>query len=125
MSSETRSPRERMVYSAAQLVRTRGVTATGVRDVIEHAGAPRGSFQHYFPGGKVQLMSEAVLWAGDFAARWVASYPQTTRKPSPAGLFAHMVCFMAHWLEERANSLRYRLLARQHRHELAGLRGLA
>jgi hypothetical protein len=32
-----------------------------------------------------------VLWAGDFAARWVAAYPQTTRKPSPASLFAHMV----------------------------------
>lgn len=91
MSSETRSPRDRMVYSAAQLVRTRGVTATGVRDVVEHAGAPRGSFQHYFPGGKDQLVGEAVVWSGDFAAQWVASYPQTTRKPSPAGLFAHMV----------------------------------
>jgi AcrR family transcriptional regulator len=80
-----------MVYSAAQLVRARGVTATGVRDVVEHSGAPRGSFQHYFPGGKDQLVGEAVLWAGDFAARWAASYRQTTRAPSPTGLFAHMV----------------------------------
>lgn len=80
-----------MVYSAAQLVRARGVTATGVRDVVEHSGAPRGSFQHYFPGGKDQLIGEAVRWAAGFAARWVASYPQTTSTPSPAGLFAHMV----------------------------------
>jgi AcrR family transcriptional regulator len=80
-----------MVYSAAQLVRAQGVTATGVRDVVEHSGAPRGSFQHYFPGGKDQLVGEAVLWAADFAAQRVASYPQTTGNPSPAGLFSYMV----------------------------------
>jgi len=82
--------RERMVYSAAQLVRARGVTATGVRDVVAHADAPRGSFQHYFPGGKDQLVGEALLWSGDFAARWAAEYPATTRRPTPAGLFAHL-----------------------------------
>lgn len=86
-----RGPRERMVYSAAQLLRTRGVTGTGIRDVVEHAGAPRGSFQHYFPGGKDQLVGEALLWAGDFAAERVASYARTAADPSPAGLFAHMV----------------------------------
>ncbi|AXB43411.1 TetR/AcrR family transcriptional regulator [Amycolatopsis albispora] len=84
-----RSPRERMVYSAAQLVRTRGVAATGVRDVVEHAGAPRGSFQHYFPGGKDQLVGEALLWSADFAARHAEAYAKV-RKPTPAGLFAHL-----------------------------------
>ena len=84
------SPRERMVYSAVQLVREQGVTGTGVRSVIERADAPRGSFQHYFPGGKDQLVSEAISWAGDFAASWVKRYLQTSRKPTPAGLFAHM-----------------------------------
>ncbi len=91
MPEDNRGPRERMVYSAAQLVRARGVSATGVRDVVEHAGAPRGSFQHYFPGGKDQLVGEALLFSGDFAARWVAGYPRTTTRPTPGGLFAHMV----------------------------------
>ncbi len=91
MSGGEHGPRERMVYSAAQLVRTRGVAATGVRQVVEHAAAPRGSFQHYFPGGKDQLVGEALLWSGEFAARWAATYPGTTRRPTPAGLFAHLV----------------------------------
>ena len=91
MADEMPTPRDRMVYSTAQLVRTHGVTATGIRDVVEHARAPRGSFQHYFPGGKDQLVGEALLWAGDFAAQRAASYRQSTRNPSPAGLFAHMV----------------------------------
>ena len=84
------TPRERMVYSAAQLVRARGATGTGVRDVVEHAKAPRGSFQHYFPGGKDQLVGEAVLWAAGFAVERVLSYRRTARNPTPSGLFAHM-----------------------------------
>ncbi|TQM43562.1 TetR/AcrR family transcriptional regulator [Pseudonocardia cypriaca] len=91
MPEPQRRPRERMVYSAAQLIRARGVAATGVRDVVEHASAPRGSFQHYFPGGKDQLVGEAVSWAGEFAAQRVASYRRTTDAPSPDGLFAHIV----------------------------------
>jgi AcrR family transcriptional regulator len=65
------TPRERMVRSASQLIRTKGVSGTGVREVVAHAGAPRGSLQHYFPEGKDQLVAEAVLWAGGVAARRV------------------------------------------------------
>lgn len=88
--AETRSPRDRMVYSAVQLVRAHGATGTGVRDVVEHAEAPRGSFQHYFPGGKDQLVGEAVLWAAGYAAERVVEYRRQARNPTPAGLFAHM-----------------------------------
>jgi len=97
MDGSARGPRERMVYSAAQLVRERGVAATGVRDVVERASAPRGSFQHYFPGGKDQLVSEALLWSGDYAAAWAARYLRETRRPTPSGLFAHLA---AQWKEE-------------------------
>lgn len=91
MTGTARAPRERMVYSAAQLVRSRGVAATGVRDVVAHAEAPRGSFQHYFPGGKDQLVGEALVWAGGFAARWAASYRRDAEERTPSGLFAHMI----------------------------------
>ena len=97
MAEPAKGPRDRMVYSAAQLVRERGVAATGIRDVVERAGAPRGSFQHYFPGGKDQLVSEALLWSGDFAAQWVTSYVNGARRPTPSGLFTHMV---AQWKRE-------------------------
>jgi AcrR family transcriptional regulator len=90
MAGKAWPPRERMVYSAAQLVRSRGVATTGVRDVVAHADAPRGSFQHYFPGGKDQLVAEALVWSGDFAAQWVASYGRSTDDPTPSGLFAHV-----------------------------------
>jgi AcrR family transcriptional regulator len=60
-----RSPRERMVVSAALLIRERGAHATAISDVLEHSGAPRGSAYHYFPGGRTQLLCEAVDFAGE------------------------------------------------------------
>ncbi|WP_156689271.1 TetR/AcrR family transcriptional regulator [Mycobacterium sp. Marseille-P9652] len=66
------SPRERMVVSAALLIRERGAHATAISDVLEHSGAPRGSAYHYFPGGRTQLLCEAVDYAGDHVARIIA-----------------------------------------------------
>ncbi|OBH45587.1 TetR/AcrR family transcriptional regulator [Mycobacterium mantenii] len=67
-----RSPRERMVVSAALLIRERGARATAISDVLEHSGAPRGSAYHYFPGGRTQLLCEAVDYAGDHVAAVIA-----------------------------------------------------
>ena len=62
------SPRERMVISAALLIRERGAHPTAIADVLEHSGAPRGSAYHYFPGGRTQLLCEAIDYAGDYIA---------------------------------------------------------
>ncbi|QUR65949.1 TetR/AcrR family transcriptional regulator [Mycobacterium spongiae] len=63
-----RSPRERMVVSAALLIRERGAHATAISDVLQHSGAPRGSAYHYFPGGRTQLLCEAVDYSGEYIA---------------------------------------------------------
>ena len=90
-------PRERMVFSAAQLIRRDGVSATGMREVAAHAQAPRGSLQHYFPGGKEQLVNEAVAWGGRYAARRIDRYLAALAEPTPGGLFALMV---RQWTDE-------------------------
>ena len=53
-------PRERVVLAAARLLRTRGYAGTSLRDIVKAAGAPWGSLQHYFPGGKDQIVIEAM-----------------------------------------------------------------
>jgi AcrR family transcriptional regulator len=93
----THTPRERMVFSAAQLIRRDGVRATGMRDVAAHAQAPRGSLQHYFPGGKEQLVNEAVSWAGRYAGNRVARFLAAMSEPTPSGLFSAMV---RQWTDE-------------------------
>jgi AcrR family transcriptional regulator len=57
-----------MVVSAALLIRERGAHPTAIADVLEHSGAPRGSAYHYFPGGRTQLLCEAIDYAGDYVA---------------------------------------------------------
>jgi len=57
-----------MVASAAVLIRERGAHPTAIADVLEHSGAPRGSAYHYFPGGRNQLLCEAVDYAADYVA---------------------------------------------------------
>ncbi|MEU7427640.1 TetR/AcrR family transcriptional regulator [Streptomyces sp. NPDC040750] len=97
MAESRYGPRERMVFSAAQLIRREGVAATGMREVAAHAGAPRGSLQHYFPGGKEQLVGEAVAWAGRYAGKRVARFLAGLDEPTPSGLFAAMA---AQWTDE-------------------------
>lgn len=57
MSSETRN---KMVLGAADLLSRRGMHATSLREVVRHTDTPRGSIGYHFPGGKAQLITEAV-----------------------------------------------------------------
>jgi AcrR family transcriptional regulator len=61
-----------MVISAALLIRERGAHPTAIADVLEHSGAPRGSAYHYFPGGRTQLLCEAIDYAGEYVAARIA-----------------------------------------------------
>jgi TetR/AcrR family transcriptional repressor of lmrAB and yxaGH operons len=67
-----------MVTSAALLLREDGVAGTGFRDVVAHSGTPRGSIAHHFPGGKRQLVAEAVRFAGG-----VSSHAMRTKASTP------------------------------------------
>jgi TetR/AcrR family transcriptional regulator, lmrAB and yxaGH operons repressor len=52
--------RQKMILAAQDLLSERGYAGTSFGDVIERSGAPRGSIYHHFPGGKQQLVTEAV-----------------------------------------------------------------
>jgi AcrR family transcriptional regulator len=103
MSSPPQSPdlgpRERMVRSAMALICVQGVSGTGMRQVVEHAGAPRGSLQHYFPRGKDQLVQEALALAGRAASR--SARPRDGAEPArPSDVLATMVDAWRTWLVE-------------------------
>src|SRR5947209_18888281 len=61
-----KSPRQRMVETAAVLMRQQGVEAMSFSDVVAASGAPRGSIYYYFPRGKAQLVEEATQFGTDF-----------------------------------------------------------
>src|SRR6516165_927506 len=84
-------PRERIVRSAAQLIRRHGVSGTGMREIVLQADAPRGSLQHYFPSGKEGLVGEALLWMGGVAARRVRRHLAALELAAPSALLAALV----------------------------------
>lgn len=94
------TPRERLVYTAVQQLREHGVEGTGLRPLVAAAGAPWGSLRHYFPGGKQQIVAEALTWACDFAGGVVNAYLATGR-PTPRGLLRTVFRWWIDDLERR------------------------
>ena len=56
--------RERILEASGELFRRQGLTGTGIKQILDEAGAPFGSLYHHFPGGKEQLAAETIRRAG-------------------------------------------------------------
>lgn len=65
MTNPSKPSRERLVAGAADMISRRGLNATSIRELAKYSKTPLGSTYHYFPGGKHQLVSEAVQFVGD------------------------------------------------------------
>ena len=62
-------PRERLIISAIELVRARGVDGTGLTELLEHSGTARRSIYQHFPGGKSELIATSTGAAGAWIRR--------------------------------------------------------
>ena len=51
---------EQMIEGALSLLAKQGLQATSFSEVLKLTKAPRGSIYHHFPGGKDQLVAEAL-----------------------------------------------------------------
>jgi TetR/AcrR family transcriptional regulator, lmrAB and yxaGH operons repressor len=59
------STRNRMLISAAEVMRERGAAGVTIDAVLARSGAPRGSVYYHFPDGRNQILTEALRYAGD------------------------------------------------------------
>jgi TetR/AcrR family transcriptional regulator, lmrAB and yxaGH operons repressor len=60
--------RELFVAATSTLLRRRGYHHTSIKDIAREANAPIGSLYFLFPGGKDELVAEAVQKSGDDVA---------------------------------------------------------
>ncbi len=44
-----KSTRDRLIHVGLERMHTAGYASTGVKEILEIAGVPKGSFYHYFP----------------------------------------------------------------------------
>ncbi|WP_017941035.1 MULTISPECIES: TetR/AcrR family transcriptional regulator [unclassified Thioalkalivibrio] len=66
MATDTRT---RMIEATARLIQARGLHGVSLNDILEASGAPRGSLYFHFPGGKTDLVLEAVRAGVEEASR--------------------------------------------------------
>src|ERR1700730_8247264 len=91
-------PRHRgaIVRAAATLFRRNGYAATGINEIAEVSGAPKGSLYHYFPGGKDQIAEAAVRFAG---AGVVATLDRLAQEHKTAASMIRAYCkLLAGWM---------------------------
>jgi TetR/AcrR family transcriptional regulator, lmrAB and yxaGH operons repressor len=68
--------RQRAIETAERLFRTQGYAATGLTQILQESGSPKGSFYFHFPDGKHELALEALASYGqrvDDSIRAIAS----------------------------------------------------
>ncbi len=58
------SSRLKMIKTAAKLMQRQGFHGTGVNQIVNESGAPKGSLYFHFPKGKDQLVCEAIQYSG-------------------------------------------------------------
>jgi TetR/AcrR family transcriptional repressor of lmrAB and yxaGH operons len=78
--------RDKIVEGARTLLRRQGYAGTGLAQIIEFSGAPRGSVYFLFPGGKEEIAVAAV----NMSAERVPELVRQAREDSPT---------VARWLE--------------------------
>lgn len=66
--------RDRILTTAADLLRRKGYTGTGLQEVVDASEAPFGSIYHFFPDGKEQLGAEAIREGGKVYLHLIEAY---------------------------------------------------
>lgn len=89
--------KQRMVVTAARLFQRQGYHATGLKQVVSEARAPRGSIYHHFPGGKEDLGVLAVEAAATEMTRAIRA--AAARADGPGALVRALGVSLARWLE--------------------------
>ena len=86
-----------LVATAATLFQRQGYHGTGLAQLLDESGAPKGSFYYHFPKGKEQLAAAAVTQAADGVRQMAAAAIQEANAPARAmRMFAQR---LAAWIE--------------------------
>lgn len=90
--------RQPIINAAVTLFRRQGFARTGLNDIVDVSGAPKGSLYHYFPLGKSSIAVAAVEEAG---RRVVATIEKLASEYSSTGelLRAH-ARLLAEWMQK-------------------------
>lgn len=90
--------RDPIIDAAVKLFRRQGYASTGLNDIVETSGAPKGSLYHYFPDGKASIAVAAVERAGERVAASLNALH--ARTDSSGGLLQAHARQLAGWMRK-------------------------
>lgn len=90
--------RKPIVDTAVTLFRRQGYASTGLNDIADHSGAPKGSLYHYFPDGKTSIAVAAVEEAGKRVAGTLEDLAQ--KNGTTGDLLRAHARLLAGWMKE-------------------------
>jgi TetR/AcrR family transcriptional repressor of lmrAB and yxaGH operons len=106
------------IATAERLFRVQGYTATGLTQILEESGAPKGSFYFHFPRGKTELAEEAI---DQYVARRIAVLRQISANTAGDALTFVQQIFGAFAAEMVATNFQYGCLMQNLANELPTL----
>jgi TetR/AcrR family transcriptional regulator, lmrAB and yxaGH operons repressor len=89
-----------IVDAAVRLFRRQGYAGTGLNDIVDTSGAPKGSLYYYFPDGKASIAVAAVEEAGQRVVRTMMMLADET--PSTGELLRAHARFLSGWMRKSA-----------------------
>jgi TetR/AcrR family transcriptional regulator, lmrAB and yxaGH operons repressor len=95
-TSKSDTLRAAMVLTAARWLPQRGMAAVNLIEVARSVQAPRGSIYHYFPGGRDQLLKEALELANQSGLRMIEKV--AAQSPTPQALVEGIFASSVRWL---------------------------
>jgi TetR/AcrR family transcriptional repressor of lmrAB and yxaGH operons len=79
---EEAGSRQRMIEATIELMRTSGLTGAGINEIVRESAAPKGSVYHFFPDGKLQIVTEALSQYSPRVMRFMEEALSGGRSPS-------------------------------------------
>ncbi len=80
-----------MVAAAAESLRRNGLAGTSFTEVLADSGAARGAIYHHFPGGKAELVEDAVALTGARVAGALGALPPVDTEAEVIDAFLELV----------------------------------
>lgn len=94
---EKTNSRKKLVEAASRLFQLKGYHATGLNEILQESGAPKGSLYYYFPKGKEALALAAI----DLASGIIADKVRTG-----LGSFSEAIPAIEHTIQEMVDALK-------------------
>jgi len=91
--AEKLSTREKLIEKASRIMELKGYFGTGINEILKETNIPKGSLYHHFPGGKNELLKEAVIYSGKKQMRSYAD-AMKNKKTVAEGLKAVIDCII-------------------------------